>query len=149
VYTRPFSRFGALLLTAAFLAACGGAPAAQPQPTMPASMPGMDHSQMGRQTPIAATPQTDGAPAPTMTGDMPGMGQDETGGHDMAPVDASTAPAPGSERRGGQLLEPVLVDGVKEFALTTSIIRWNRTSCRTCRWRPTPTTSRYRGRPFA
>jgi manganese oxidase len=125
MYTRQFSRFCALLLIAAFLAACGGAPAAQPQPTMPASMPGMDHSQMGGQTPVAATPQTDGAPAPTMTADMSGMGQDAMGGHDMAPVDASAAPAPGPEARGGQLLEPALVDGVKEFALTTSIIRWN------------------------
>jgi manganese oxidase len=125
MHTRQLTRLAAMLLAATLLAACGGAAASQPQPTMPADMPGMDHSQMGGQTPSATTAQPDSSTAPTMTANMPGMDQSDTGGHGMAPVDASDAPAPGPEARGGQVLEATVVDGVKEFALTTSIIRWN------------------------
>jgi manganese oxidase len=125
MHTRQLTRLAAMLLAATLLAACGGAAASQPQPTMPADMPGMDHSQMGGQTPSATTAQPDSSTAPTMTANMPGMDQSDMGGHGMAPVDASDAPAPGPEARGGQVLEATVVDGVKEFALTTSIIRWN------------------------
>jgi len=48
----------------------------------------------------------------------------EMGGHDMVAVDVSGAPTAGSEARGGQLLEPTLRDGVKEFKLTTGVVRW-------------------------
>ena len=43
----------------------------------------------------------------------------------MTPIDASSAPAPGPEARGAQALQPTIAGGVKEFALTTSLIRWN------------------------
>ena len=130
---RVLSRALVALLAAGILAACGGAPTIQTQPTpMSADMPGMDHSQMGGQAQETAAPQTSTDNAATrMPADMPGMdhsqmgGQESSRGHDMTPIDASAAPAPGPEARGGQPLEPTLVDGVKEFALTTSIIRWN------------------------
>jgi manganese oxidase len=64
--------------------------------------------------------------------DMPGMrgtehrpGTEEMGGHDMAPVDLSGAPAAGPEARGGQLLQPTTRDGVKEFELSTGVVRWH------------------------
>jgi len=47
------------------------------------------------------------------------------GGHDMSPVDVSDAPAPGPEARGGQLLQPALRDGVKEFELSAGVVRWS------------------------
>ena len=47
------------------------------------------------------------------------------GGHDMSPVDVSEAPAAGPEARGGQLLQPTLRDGVKEFELSTGVVRWS------------------------
>jgi FtsP/CotA-like multicopper oxidase with cupredoxin domain len=48
-----------------------------------------------------------------------------TAGHDMSPVDVSEALAAGPEARGGKLLEPMERDGVKEFELTTGIVRWH------------------------
>lgn len=59
---------------------------------------------------------------PGMT--MPGMGP-VSGGHDMAPVDVRTAPVAPVDARGNQPLPPTLVGGVKEFQLTTSVIRWS------------------------
>jgi len=66
------------------------------------------------------------------THDMPGMmgmehgpGAEGMGGHDMSPVDVSEAPAAGPEARGGQLLQPTLRDGVKEFELSTGVVRWS------------------------
>jgi manganese oxidase len=64
------------------------------------------------------------------THDMPGMmgmehGPEGMGGHDMSPVDVSEAPAAGPEARGGQLLQPTLRDGVKEFELSTGVVRWS------------------------
>jgi hypothetical protein len=61
---------------------------------------------------------------------MPGIGHAGTeaaamGGHDMSPVDLSGAPAAGPDARGGQLLEPTLQDGVKEFALSAGVVRWH------------------------
>ena len=53
--------------------------------------------------------------------DMPGMG-----GMDMRPVDVSNAPPADPGAQGAQPLEPTIgADGVKEFQLTASIIRWN------------------------
>ena len=49
----------------------------------------------------------------------------EMGGHDMSPVDVSEAPGAGPDAHGGQLLEPTVQDGVKEFALSTGVVRWN------------------------
>ena len=54
-----------------------------------------------------------------------GPGAAGTGGHDMSPVDVSDAPAAGPEARGGQLLQPTLRDGVKEFELSTGVVRWS------------------------
>jgi len=63
---------------------------------------------------------------------MPGMmgmehepGAERMGGHDMSPVDVSRAPAAGAEARGGQLLQPTMRDGVKEFELSTGVVRWH------------------------
>jgi FtsP/CotA-like multicopper oxidase with cupredoxin domain len=65
------------------------------------------------QTPMQEIPGMMGSEAPEM------------GGHDMSPVDVSEAPAAGPEARGGQLLEPTVQDGIKEFELTTGIVRWH------------------------
>jgi FtsP/CotA-like multicopper oxidase with cupredoxin domain len=66
------------------------------------------------------------------THDVPGiMGMEHgpeaegMGGHDMSPVDVSDAPAAGRETRGGQLLQPTLRDGIKEFELSTGVVRWS------------------------
>jgi FtsP/CotA-like multicopper oxidase with cupredoxin domain len=63
------------------------------------------------------------------TREMPGMehGSEgaEMGGHDMSPVDIGAAPAPIPDARGGQLLQPETRDGIKEFELTTGVVRWN------------------------
>jgi FtsP/CotA-like multicopper oxidase with cupredoxin domain len=64
------------------------------------------------------------------THDVPGTmehvpGAEGMGGHDMSPVDVSDAPAAGPEARGGQLLQPTLRDGVKEFELSTGVVRWS------------------------
>jgi len=68
------------------------------------------------------------APMHEMPGTM-GMGHGSnatgTAGHDMSPVDVSEALAAGPETRGGKLLEPMERDGVKEFELTTGIVRWH------------------------
>jgi FtsP/CotA-like multicopper oxidase with cupredoxin domain len=68
------------------------------------------------------------APMHEMPGTM-GMGHGSnatgTAGHDMSPVDVSEALAAGPEARGGKLLEPMERDGVKEFELTTGIVRWH------------------------
>ncbi len=55
----------------------------------------------------------------------PQMGMGGHGGHDMGPVDPAGAPAATKDARGGQRLEPKLVDGVKEFRLTVQKVRWN------------------------
>jgi hypothetical protein len=52
-------------------------------------------------------------------------GAEGMGGHDMSPVDVSDAPAVGPEVRGGQLLQPTLRDGTKEFELSTGVVRWS------------------------
>jgi FtsP/CotA-like multicopper oxidase with cupredoxin domain len=64
---------------------------------------------------------------PEMPG-MTGMAHEPAAtamGHDMSPVDVSGVPSTGPDARGGALLEPTLRDGVKEFELTTAIVRWN------------------------
>jgi FtsP/CotA-like multicopper oxidase with cupredoxin domain len=69
---------------------------------------------------------------PQAPDDMPGMmgmehvpGTEGIGGHDMSPVDVSAAPAAEPDARGGQLLQPTLQDSVKEFELTTGVVRWH------------------------
>ena len=49
----------------------------------------------------------------------------EMGGHDMSPVDESKAKAALPGARGNQPLTPKIVSGVKEFELTTGIVKWN------------------------
>lgn len=43
------------------------------------------------------------------------------GGHVMAPSDAAML---GVEQRGGEVLEPEVVDGVRVFSLSASVVRW-------------------------
>jgi FtsP/CotA-like multicopper oxidase with cupredoxin domain len=74
---------------------------------------GQRQHMMMPQTPMQEIPGMMGSEAPEM------------GGHDMSPVDVSEAPAAGPEARGGQLLEPTVQDGIKEFELTTGIVRWH------------------------
>lgn len=77
----------------------------------------MDHDGMDMGTPASvATPEAD---------TMPGMDMGSSGGHDMSPVDVSNATITPPDARGNQLLEPTIVDGVKEFQLTTSVIQWS------------------------
>ena len=61
---------------------------------------------------------------PDMMGMEHGPGAEGMGGHDMSPVDVSDAPAAGPEARGGQLLQPTVQDGIKEFELSTGVVRW-------------------------
>jgi len=49
----------------------------------------------------------------------------DAGGHDMSPVGVSGAPAAPADAQGTQVPAPTIVDGVKEFALTTSVVKWN------------------------
>jgi plastocyanin domain-containing protein len=57
---------------------------------------------------------------------MSGMnhGGSMDGGHDMSPVDVSNAPIADLNAYGNQPLEPKIVDGIKEFTLTTGIVQW-------------------------
>lgn len=48
-----------------------------------------------------------------------------TGGHDMTPVDVSAAPMAMPDARGGRDLPSRLVDGVREFELTTGVVQWH------------------------
>jgi FtsP/CotA-like multicopper oxidase with cupredoxin domain len=111
-----------LVAVALLLSACAPSTAQQPQPTMDPNMPGMDHSQMGQPAQASSGPAQAQA---TIDPAMPGMDGGQMAGHTMDPVDVSGAPAAAPDARGAQPLEPVLVDGVKEFQLTTSITRWN------------------------
>jgi FtsP/CotA-like multicopper oxidase with cupredoxin domain len=65
------------------------------------------------------------APTREMQGMEHGSEGAEMGGHDMSPVDIGAAPAPIPDARGGQLLQPETRDGIKEFELTTGVVRWN------------------------
>lgn len=75
-----------------------------------------DHAGMEMGTPASAA---------TPSADMGQMQKGTPGGHDMSPVDIRNAIVVSPGARGNQVLEPTLVDGVKEFQLTTSIVRWN------------------------
>ena len=46
-------------------------------------------------------------------------------GHDMTPLDASSAPMAPPEARGNRLLPFRLVDGVKEYELEVGLLRWH------------------------
>jgi len=82
----------------------------------------MDHDEMEMGTPTSGTtPGSESMPGM----DMSGMGEAGSGGHDMSPVDTSNATVAPNDARGNQLLEPTIVDGVKEFQLTTSVIEWS------------------------
>lgn len=72
------------------------------------------HAGMDMSTPAAS---------PTPVGHD--MADEGAGGHEMGPVDAGDAPAMPPDAQGNQPLEPTIVDGVKEFQLTTGVIRWN------------------------
>jgi manganese oxidase len=76
-------------------------------------MPGMEHEP-------AAPGMQDTEPEAEMEHEAA-----EMGGHDMSPVDVSDAAAAGPEARGGQLLQPTMQGGVKEFELSTAVVRWN------------------------
>ena len=52
------------------------------------------------------------------------MDRDAASGHAMQPVDLRGVPAAAPEARGNQPLTPTIVDGVKEYRLTTSVVRW-------------------------
>ena len=84
-------------------------------------MPGMEHE--------AQMPGMQGterkAQRPGMTGMEHGSEAVEMGGHDMSPVDVSEAPAAGPDAVGGQLLEPTMLNGIKEFDLGTGVVRWS------------------------
>jgi FtsP/CotA-like multicopper oxidase with cupredoxin domain len=103
------------------------------QPGNAAPKPSPEHQH---RPPQAEQPAPEGQPRPHMMPhapmhEMPAMGVKdgseaaETGGHDMSPVDVSGAPAAGPEALGGQLLQPTMQDGVKEFELTTRVVRWH------------------------
>jgi FtsP/CotA-like multicopper oxidase with cupredoxin domain len=80
-------------------------------PVLQAAAQTTDHAGMDTGTPIA-TAGTD-------------MQQGMPSGHDMSPVDVRDAVVVSPDTHGNQVLEPTIVDGVKEFQLTTSIVRWN------------------------
>ncbi|MSO64836.1 MAG: hypothetical protein EXQ85_03370 [Alphaproteobacteria bacterium] len=52
-------------------------------------------------------------------------GSAPAGGHNMGPIKARSASALGIAAVGGRDLAPVLVDGVREFALTVGVVRWS------------------------
>jgi FtsP/CotA-like multicopper oxidase with cupredoxin domain len=81
-----------------------------PSPVQPSGQPGAGaggHSHGG------VLPLTGGTPGVLSQSDP-----------SAAPVDTTNAPGFPLEKRGAQPLEPVVVDGVKEFRLTTSVIKW-------------------------
>jgi FtsP/CotA-like multicopper oxidase with cupredoxin domain len=105
---------------------------AEHAPSTPAPPPSAEHGQAPHQPDQAAPdqqhmmmPQAPMHEMPSMMGMDHGSEAAGTGGHDMSPVDVSEAPAAGPEARGGQLLEPTLRDGIKEFELSTGVVRWN------------------------
>lgn len=62
--------------------------------------------------------------SPTAETSMGGMQMNGAGGHDMSPVDVSKAAAATPSARGNQSLPSTVIDGVREFHLTASVIRW-------------------------
>ena len=107
----PAALLAALTLASGIVFACEDPKAEEPAPEE-------QHQQhMMPQAPMHEMPGTMGM----------GHGSNATGtaGHDMSPVDVSEALAAGPEARGGKLLEPMERDGVKEFELTTGIVRWH------------------------
>ena len=108
----PAALFAALTLASGIIFASGNPKAEQPAPAG-----GHEQHMMMPQAPMHEMPG--------MMGMEHGPGGRGMGGHDMSPVDVSDAPAAGPEARGGRLLEPTMRDGVKEFELTTGVVRWN------------------------
>jgi len=103
-------------------------------PSTPAQQRSPEHQQRilqteqstreGQQQQPMMMPHTPMPEMPGLMGMEHGSEAAEMGGHDMSPVDVSDAPAAGPDARGGQLLLPTMRDGVKEFELTTGIVRW-------------------------
>jgi hypothetical protein len=108
----PAALFSALTLASGIIYASGSTNAEQ-------SAPAGGHEQH------MTVPQEPTHDMPGMMGMEHGPGAEGMGGHDMSPVDVSEAPAAGPEARGGQLLQPTLRDGVKEFELSTGVVRWS------------------------
>ena len=108
----PAALFAALTLASGIIYASGSTNAEQ-------SAPAGGHEQH------MTVPQEPTHDMPGMVGMEHGPGAEGMGGHDMSPVDVSEAPAAGPEARGGQLLQPTLRDGVKEFELSTGVVRWS------------------------
>ena len=116
--TRPLAG-AAIAVGASLLLGTGGAQSADNAAPSFQLAQSMNHDSMGGMAPSAQT---------TPGHDMMEMDQSNPaahGGHDMGPADASTAPAVGAEVRGGQPLKPRLVNGIKEFDLTTKVVQWH------------------------
>jgi FtsP/CotA-like multicopper oxidase with cupredoxin domain len=96
-------------------------PAAQPehQPPLDPKAPASQRQQQHMMMPHAPMQEM---PSRSM---MHGSTAAEMGGHDMSPVDVSRAAAAGPEARGGQLLQPAMQGGLKEFELSTGVVRWS------------------------
>jgi len=107
----PAALLAALTLASGIVFACEDPKAEEPAP-----------EEQHQQQMMPQAPMHD---MPGMTGVEHGPGGEGMGGHDMSPVDVSDAPAAGPETRGGQLLQPALRDGVKEFELSAGVVRWS------------------------
>lgn len=93
-----------------------GAPAA-PAPPMPMdhAMPGMDHAMPGMDHAMPA-PQAAKEASEAAGGH---------GGHDMRPIDASSAPEMPASAQGNLPLPGQLIDGVRVFDLTARVVQWH------------------------
>jgi len=100
----------ALILAMLVLTAMTSAQSAAAQG--PTATPGM-----GGMTMDTPTPDMGGMAMTTPTPGMSGMGN-------MGPVDPGNAPIAAKDAKGGQPLEPKIVEGVKEFTLTVQKTRW-------------------------
>ena len=100
-------------------------PAPQPSPEHQRRPPQAEQAVPEGQRQHMMMPQGPMHEVPGMMGMEHGPGAEGMGGHDMSPVDVSNAPAAGPEARGGQPLQPTIQDGIKEFELTTGVVRWN------------------------
>ncbi len=91
-------------------------------------MPGMDMQGMDMGAAGTATMDMEmgAGTTATMDMDMDHEGMAGMGGMDMRPVDTSNAEAADPDARGNQPLTPTITpDGVKEFELRSSVIRWS------------------------
>lgn len=63
-------------------------------------------------------------PMTVATPGVPAPAAESMVGHDMGPINTADALVAAPDARGNQLLAPRVVAGVKEFRLTTSLLRW-------------------------